>query len=109
MTNPSGLIPQEFNCVVALDKIEEKTAGGIILPPSKQDMDKVTNQEGTLVAVAERAGAEIWGEIRPQVGDRVLFSRYAGAIHERGGREYRILKDKDIIAVVEPPALAAVA
>lgn len=111
MTNPSGLSPMEFNCVVMLDKVEDKV-GSIIIPQSKQDTDKVANQEGMLVATSPHAFSYAeWpqGSRQPQPGDRVLFSRYSGAIHERNGREFRILKDRDIVAVIEPPALAAVA
>lgn len=112
MSNPSGLSPMEYNVVVQLDPIEERTAGGIIVPVSKQDRDELAMDEGTLVAVSPHAFTYAdWpeGSRKPQPGDRVLFSRYSGAIHERGGHKFRVLKDSSIIAIVEPPALAAVA
>lgn len=112
MRNESGLRPMEFNCVVEMDPTEEITRGGIILPTSKTDRDKLATEEGTLVAASPHAFSYAdWpkDEVPPQVGDRVLIARYAGAIHERGGKTFRVIKDKDIVAVIEPPALAAAA
>jgi len=106
--NASGLTPLEFFVVVELDPLEERTKGGIILPTQVSDKDKLATQEGTLVAVSPHAFsyADGWPEgAMPKVGQRVLFKRYAGALHERetGGvkRTYRLLNDKDLIAIVE--------
>ena len=113
MVNSSGLIPVEFFVVVELDPAEEKTKGGLYLPPSVQDKDKVSAQEGTLIAVSPHAFdyAADWPEgSKPQVGQRVLFKRYDGSLHERGERQFKLLNDKSIIAIVEAPAeLRAVA
>lgn len=112
MTNESGLRPMEFNVVVEMDPVEEKTAGGIILPISKTDRDELATEEGRLVALSPHAFTYAdWpeSETPPSAGDRVLIARYAGAIHKRGGKTFRILKDKDIVAVIEPPALAVAA
>lgn len=98
------LIPMEFNVVVELDPIEEKTQGGIILPQQKVDRDKLEAEEGTLVAVSPHAFSYAeWpeGARQPVVGDRVLIARFAGVLRERDGRSLKIVKDKDIIAVVE--------
>lgn len=106
------LIPMEFNVVVELDKVEEKTAGGIILPSQKVDRDKLEAEEGTLVAVSPHAFTYAeWpaGARMPQVGDRVLIARFAGVLRERDGKSLKIVKDKDIIAVVETAPAVAVA
>lgn len=98
------LIPMEFNVVVELDKVEEKTAGGIILPGSKVDREKLEAEEGTLIAVATHAFTYAdWpaGSRQPIVGDRVLVARFAGVLRERDGRSLKIVKDKDIIAIVD--------
>lgn len=108
--NTSGLVPLEFFVIVALDAAEEKTAGGIILPTTVKDQDKLSTQEGTLIAVSPHAFtyAEGWPEgSKPEVGQRVLFKRYAGALHERAGKTYRILNDKDLVAIVDQPAALA--
>lgn len=112
MRNDSGLKPMEYNVVVEMDPVEEKI-GSIIIPVAKQERDKLATEEGTLVALSPHAFTYAeWpaGASPPQAGDRVLIARFAGAIHERGGKTFRVLKDKDIVAVVEQPAeLAAVA
>lgn len=98
------LIPMEFNVVVELDPIEQKTAGGIYIPHSKVDRDKLEAEEGTLVAVSPHAFTYAeWpeGARMPQVGDRVLIARFNGVLRDRGGKSLKIVKDKDIIAVVE--------
>jgi co-chaperonin GroES (HSP10) len=93
--------------VVELDKQEERTAGGIILPSKVQDQDKLATQEGTLIAASPHAFtyAEGWPEgSKPEIGQRVLFKRYAGHLHERNGNNYRLLNDKDLVAVIDEPA-----
>lgn len=110
--NESGLKPMEYNVVVRMDPTEQKTAGGIILPSSKTDRDELATDEGTLVALSPHAFTYAeWPEDadQPSPGDRVMFAQYAGRIWERGGVKYRILKDKDIVAVIEPPAVAMAA
>lgn len=106
MINDSGLKPMEYNVVVKPDAVEEVTPGGIILPVTQTDRDKLAVEEGMLVAVSPHAFsyAEWDGAKPPQVGERVVFARYAGALHKRGEQDYRIIKDKDIIAVVEDVA-----
>jgi co-chaperonin GroES (HSP10) len=101
----------EFFVVVELDPAETKTAGGIILLDNTKDRDKLATQEGTLVAVSPHAFtyAEGWPEGSiPQVGQRVLFKKFAGALHSRKvdgqDRDFRLLNDKDVIAIVEPEA-----
>jgi chaperonin GroES len=112
MTNDSGLIPMEFNVVVQMDPTEETTAGGIILPTTKRERDELATDEGTLIAASPHAFTYAeWpaGARPPLLGDRVMFAQYAGRIWERGGVKYRILKDKDIVAVIEQPATLAAA
>jgi chaperonin GroES len=78
---------------------EEVTKGGIVLP----DTAKEKPQEGEVLAVGpgkmldngQRAPMEV------QVGDRVLFAKYAGSEIKQGGEEYMILNsERDILAVL---------
>ena len=108
MQNDSGLKPVEFFVVVELDPRERKTAGGIIIPDTLDERDELATQEGTLVACSPHAFtyAEGWPEgTIPQPGQRVLFKKYAGAPHKRevngAKRTWRLLNDKDVIAIVE--------
>jgi len=96
--------PIEFNVVVELDPVEEVTAGGIILPGSKTERDKLAGEEGTLVAVSPHAFtyADSWPEDRPppRVGQRVMIKRFDGLLREKDGKSYRIVQDKSVVAVL---------
>lgn len=112
MTNESGLRPMEFNVVIRMDPVEEKTAGGIIIPVTKTERDELAADEGTLVAVSPHAFSYAnWPEgiSPPQVGDRVLFAIYEGRLWKRGDVTYRLVKDKSIVAVIERSATLAAA
>ncbi|RAV13842.1 co-chaperone GroES [Paenibacillus contaminans] len=76
---------------------EETTASGIVLP----DTAKEKPQEGKIVAVGNgtlKDGERIPLEV--QVGDRVLFSKYAGTEVKFEGRELLIMRESDILAVL---------
>jgi chaperonin GroES len=77
---------------------EEKTLSGIVLP----DTAKEKPQEGTIIAVGVGALNKDGGRIALEVnvGDRVLFSKYAGTEIKYEGKEYLIMKESDIHAIV---------
>lgn len=106
MQNESGLSPLEFNVVVRMDPVETKTAGGLYLPETKKDRDEMSADEGTLVAISPHAFTYAeWGDNpMPSVGDRVLFAQFDGRLWERAGVKYRLIKDKSLIAVIDPAA-----
>jgi chaperonin GroES len=77
---------------------EEKTASGIVLPDSAKEKP----QEGNIVAVGSGTlnedGDRVALEVK--VGDRVLFSKYGGTEIKYDGKEYLIMKESDILAVI---------
>lgn len=77
---------------------EETTISGIVLP----DTAKEKPQEGTIVAVGSGALNKDGGRIAMEVkvGDRVLFSKYAGTEIKYEGKDYLIMKESDIHAIV---------
>jgi chaperonin GroES len=78
---------------------ESKTKGGIIIP----DTAKEKPAEGTVVATGNGKVADD-GKIIPmevKVGDRVLFSKYAGNEVKLDGNEYLIMGQDDVLCVVE--------
>ncbi len=109
----TDLLPMEYNVIVELDPTEEQTAGGIFLTSQKVERNRLEDVEGTLIAVSPLAfGYEEWPKdaYQPRIGDRVLFARYAGILQERGDKWFRVIKDREIVAVVGvKPALAAAA
>jgi chaperonin GroES len=78
---------------------EEKTAGGIIIP----DTAKEKPQEGEIVAAGPGArngqGQLIPIDVKP--GDRVLFGKWSGTEVEIDGQDYLIMKESDLLGVVE--------
>lgn len=117
--NP-GILPMEYKVVVAPEDTEEVTKGGIILTSNAKETNDLAAVRGRLVAVSPLAfgyaAPEEWGDHRkPKVGDAVIFAKYGGTlIKGNDGREYRVMNDKDIIAVVEelpvlPPVMAVAA
>ncbi len=78
---------------------EEKTAGGIVLPDTAKEKPK----EGEIVAVGEGKMLESGkrSELQVKVGNRVLFSSYAGTDVTIDGEEYLILREDDILAIRE--------
>ena len=77
---------------------EEKTKSGIVLTGTAKERP----QEAEVVAVGP--GVIVDGkriEMEVKVGDKVLYSKYAGNDVKVGGEEYTILKQEDILAIVE--------
>jgi chaperonin GroES len=78
---------------------EEKSKGGIIIP----DTAKEKPQEGKVVAVGKGKANED-GKITPldvKINDRVLFGKYAGSEIFIDGEEHLIMREEDILGVIE--------
>ena len=91
---------------VAVRRIEadERTAGGIIIP----DTAKEKPQEGEIVAVGPGARDEA-GKLVPvdvKAGDRVLFGKWSGTEVKIGGEDLLIMKESDILGVIETSSKA---
>ncbi|NLJ74561.1 MAG: co-chaperone GroES [Firmicutes bacterium] len=85
--------------VLRVLEAEEKTASGIVLP----DTAKEKPQQGKVVAVGPGKHGED-GKLVPvavKEGDVVLFAKYAGTEVKYGGEELLILKESDLLAVIE--------
>ncbi|MBI2263391.1 co-chaperone GroES [Candidatus Berkelbacteria bacterium] len=79
-------------------KGEEKTPAGIVLP----DTAKETPQEGKVLAVGE--GKRVEGKLESltvKEGQTVLFSKYAGDEIKIDGEELKIIKEEDILGIIE--------
>ncbi|GAB7387791.1 co-chaperone GroES [Bacillaceae bacterium] len=84
--------------VIEVLEKEEKTESGIVLP----DTAKEKPQEGKVVAVGQgryENGKRIPLEV--EVGNTVIFSKYAGTEVKVDGKEYLIMRESDILAIVE--------
>ena len=83
---------------------EEKTAGGIIIP----DTAKEKPQEGEVIAAGPGGRNEEGQLVPPDVkpGDRVLFGKWSGTEVKIDGKELLIMKESDLLGVVENPSAA---
>ena len=100
-----GLRPMGYNVLVAVDVLEEKTAGGIILPGKHTERENSASEKGRIVAVSQMAftGGD-WSGVTdlPTTGDLIRFQRYAGSEFEgEDGLKYRIVADSDLKGVYE--------
>ena len=92
------LVPLSDRVVLKQLEAEETTKSGIVLTGSAKERP----QEAEVVAVGPGAmvdGNRVAMEVK--VGDKVLYSKYAGTEVKVDGEEYTILKQEDILAVVE--------
>ncbi len=91
--------PLQDQILVLRVESDEKTAGGIIIP----DTAKEKPLEGKVVAVGpgrrNKAGERIPIEVKK--GDRIMFSRYAGSEIKIDGVEYLMMREDDILGVIE--------
>jgi chaperonin GroES len=97
--------PLHDRVLVKRVKEEEKTKGGIIIP----DTAKEKPQEGKVVAVGSGVRGED-GKITPldvKVNDRILFGKWSGTEVTLDGEELIIMKESDILGIVEKTAAPA--
>ncbi len=97
--------PLHDRVVVRRITAEEKTAGGIIIP----DTAKEKPQEGEIVSVGPGARNE-QGQIVAldvKAGDRVLFGKWSGTEVKIAGEELLVMKESDIIGIIDNAAAAA--
>ena len=94
--------PLHDRVVVRRVESESKTAGGIIIP----DTAKEKPQEGEIIAVGSGARDEA-GKLVPldvKAGDRILFGKWSGTEVKIDGVEYLIMKESDIMGVLDEGA-----
>ncbi|MEG1613266.1 MAG: co-chaperone GroES [Clostridia bacterium] len=84
--------------VVKAIEAEEKTASGIILPGTAQEKPQMAE------VIAVGPGGLIEGKdvtMQVKIGDKILYSKYAGSEFKLDGKEVIILRQNDILAIVE--------
>jgi chaperonin GroES len=94
-----GIRPLQDRVIVKRTKEEETTKGGIIIP----DTAKEKPIQGKVIAAGNGKVLED-GKVRPldvKAGDTILFSKYAGTEIKIDGEEHLIMREEDILGVVE--------
>ncbi|MCE9565519.1 MAG: co-chaperone GroES [Planctomycetes bacterium] len=93
------IVPLNDKILVERMEADDKTAGGIILPDAAKEKPK----QGKILAVGDGKALDNGkrAAFQVKVGDRVLFTNYAGneVVHE--GKEFLIMTEDDILAVVD--------
>lgn len=90
--------PLSDRVVIKMIEMEETTKSGIVLPGSAKEKPQVAE----IVAVGPGGivdGKEVTMQVKP--GDKVLISKYAGTEIKMDSVDYTILKQSDILAIVE--------
>ena len=93
------ILPLQDRVIVERIDEEEKTKGGIIIP----DTAKEKPQEGKVIAVGKGKVSDD-GKLLPlsvKAGDKILFGKYSGTEVKLNGNEYLIMREDDILGVVE--------
>ncbi|MDD3294556.1 MAG: co-chaperone GroES [Geobacteraceae bacterium] len=94
-----NLRPLQDRIIVKRLEEENKTSGGIYIP----DTAKEKPQKGEIIAVGKGKVTED-GKVLPidvKVGDKVLFGKYAGTEIKIEGADYLIMREDDILGVIE--------
>jgi chaperonin GroES len=93
------LRPMGDRVVIKPSAKEEVTKSGIVLP----DTAKEKPQEGTIIAVGPGRVSEKGDRLPMELkaGDKVLFAKYAGTEYKEGDEELLILRESDVLAIVQ--------
>ncbi len=93
------IVPLNDKIVVERVEATDKTVGGIILPDTAKEKPK----EGKVLSLGEGKPLETGGRAKFQVavGNRILFTSYSGTEVTVDGKEYLIMTEDDVLAVVD--------
>jgi chaperonin GroES len=97
--NDMAFRPLHDRILVRRIEVDEKTAGGIIIP----DTAKEKPQEGEVIAAGPGARDDS-GQLQPldvKVGDRILFGKWSGTEIKLNGEDLLIMKESDVLGVIE--------
>ena len=94
------IIPLMHRALVRPKQVESKTASGIILTESLTRKEQAGTDEGIILALGDTFGKDFGADILPQVGDKVLFAKYAGKFIKDGDEDLVLLNDDDILSIV---------
>ncbi len=99
MSKDIKIKPLGKKVLVKPDKVEEKTAGGLVLPPSSTEGEKP--ETGVVIKLGEGTvkGKKVTFDVK--VGDRIYFKKYSPDEIEVDSEKYFILDSDDILAILE--------
>ena len=92
--------PVEYKVLIKPDKVDDKSSGGLYLPDSARDRQQYSVDRGKIVAHGEGFFEKLPGPV-PNVGDKVIFNKYAGTLIKIEREDFRLCNDKDICAIIQ--------
>jgi len=100
--NPSGINPLEYNVLVKPYEVPKQTAGGVLLPEDHHEKVQWAETRGTVIDISPLAFDYAEGAPVPRIGEDILHAKPAGnRVKGNDDVEYLMLKDKDVLAVME--------
>jgi len=98
--------PKGYKLLIAIPKLEEKTAGGVIIPDALKGLEQTASIIGLVISVGEAAYKD--ADKFPdgpycKEGDFVIFRSYSGTRFKLRGEEFRLINDDTVEAVVDDP------
>lgn len=98
--------PTGYKLLIAIPEVDAKTGGGVYLPDERRGAEETASIIGYVLA----KGADAYGDAKKfpsgawcDVGDFVIFRSYSGTRFKVGGKEFRLINDDTVEAVVEDP------
>lgn len=100
--NPTGIHPRGAMILVKMEVEKELKGLSIALPDEFLDKSQMSGREATVVEVSPQ-GYKAWfdGERWCEPGDKVLVRQFSGTNSMVGGEIYRLIEDKDVMAVLD--------
>lgn len=98
--------PSGYHLLIAIPEIKEKTEGGVYLPDNLKDLEKTASVLGFVL----KLGPDAYKDENKfptgpwcKVGDFVIFRSYSGTRFKLRGKEFRIINDDTVEAVIDDP------
>lgn len=98
--------PSGYRLLIAIPEVNEKTEGGVFMP----DQLKKSEETASIIGFVIKAGPEAYGDENKfpngpwcKEGDFVIFRSYSGTRFKVLGKEFRLINDDTVEAVVEDP------
>jgi co-chaperonin GroES (HSP10) len=99
-------LPSGYRLLIAIPEVNEKTEGGVFMP----EQLKKAEETASIVGFVVKAGPEAYGDVNKfpngpwcNEGDFVIFRSYSGTRFKVLGKEFRLINDDTVEAVVEDP------
>jgi co-chaperonin GroES (HSP10) len=99
-------IPKGYKLLIALPELDAKTAGGVYIPEERRDAESTASIIGFVLSMGDDAyndPKKFPGGPWCKVGDFVMFRSYSGTRFKVSGKEFRLINDDTVEAVVDDP------